>query len=104
VESAPLDGMSATVLGVDIPEGSGLVGVFVVEMGLPRGALVSLLIRAGVAEVPREDTRIRAEDQLVIVTTREVQAQTEERIRMLSLGGRLARWYGFKDVTSSPDQ
>jgi cell volume regulation protein A len=104
VESAPLDGMSATVLGVDVPKGSALVGVFVTEMGLPHGALVSLIIRAGVAEVPREDTRIRAEDQLVIVTTLEVQAQTEERIRLLSSGGRLARWYGFMGVTSSRDQ
>jgi cell volume regulation protein A len=104
VESAPLDGMSATVLGVDVPKGSALVGVFVVEMGLPRGALVSLVIREGVAEVPREETRIRANDQLVIVATLDVQAQTEERIRLLSSGGRLARWYGFTGLTSSRDQ
>ena len=104
VESAPLDGMSATVLGVDVPKGSALVGVFVVEMGLPRGALVSLVIREGVAEVPREETRIRAEDQLVIVATLDVQAQTEERIRLLASGGRLARWYGFTALPSSRDQ
>jgi cell volume regulation protein A len=104
VESAPLDGMSATVLGVDVPKGSALVGVFVVEMGLPRGALVSLIIREGVAEVPREETRIRAEDQLVIVATLDVQEQTEERIRLLSSGGRLARWYGFTGFTSLRDQ
>jgi cell volume regulation protein A len=96
--------MSATVLGVDVPKGSALVGVFVVEMGLPRGALVSLVIREGVAEVPREETRIRAEDQLVIVATLDVQAQTEERIRLLALGGRLARWYGFTALPSSRDQ
>ena len=104
VESAPLDGMSAAVLGIDVPKGSALVGVFVVEMGLPRGALVSLVIREGVAEVPREETRIRADDQLVIVATLDVQAQTEERIRLLSSGGRLARWYGFTGLTSSRDQ
>jgi cell volume regulation protein A len=104
VESAPLDGMSATVLGVDVPKGSALVGVFVTEMGLPKGAAVSLVIRGGSAEVPHEDTRIRAEDQLVIVTTIDMQAQTEERIRVLSTGGRLARWYGFMGSTSSPDQ
>jgi len=104
VESAPLDGMSATVLGVDVPKGSALVGVFVVEMGLPRGALVSLVIREGVAEVPREETRIRADDQLVIVATLDVQAQTEERIRLLASGGRLARWYGFTALPSSRDQ
>lgn len=104
VESAPLDGMSATVLGVDVPKGSALVGVYVVEMGLPRGALVSLIIRDGIAEVPREDTRIRADDQLVVVASLDVQDQTEERIRMLSAGGRLARWYGFMGLISSRDQ
>ena len=104
VESAPLDAMSATVLGVDVPKGSALVGVFVMEMGLPTGAAVSLVIRGGAAEVPNEHTRIRAEDQLVIVATLEVQARAEERIRALSTGGRLARWYGSMGSAFPPDQ
>jgi len=104
VESAPLDGMSATVLGVDVPKGSALIGVFVMEMGLPQGAAVSLVIREGTAEVPGEHTRIRVDDQLVIVATQEVQLATEERVRMLSTGGRLARWYGFMGSASSRDQ
>jgi cell volume regulation protein A len=104
VESAPLDAMSATVLGVDVPKGSALVGVFVMEMGLPTGASVSLVIRGGAAEVPNEHTRIRAEDQLVIVSTLEVQVRTEERIRVLSIGGRLARWYGSMGSAFPPDQ
>ena len=104
VESAPLDGMSATVLGVDIPKGSALIGVFVMEMGLPQGAAVSLVIREGTAEVPGEHTRIRVNDQLVIVATQEVQLATEERVRMLSTGGRLARWYGFMGSASPRDQ
>jgi len=104
VESAPLDGMSATVLGVDVPKGSALIGVFVMEMGLPQGAAVSLVIREGTAEVPGEHTRIRVNDQLVIVATQEVQLATEERVRMLSTGGRLARWYGFMGSASPRDQ
>jgi len=104
VESAPLDAISATVLGVDVPKGSALVGVFVVEMGLPQGAAVSLVIRGGNAEVPGEHTRIRAGDQLVIVASLNVHIQTEERLRLLSAGGRLARWYGSTGLPSSRDQ
>lgn len=93
LESAPLDGMSAVVLGVDIPRHSALVGVFIDEMGLPEGAVVSLVIRGGVARVPDNNSRIRADDQLVVVATEEVQSATEERLRVLSEAGRLARWY-----------
>ena len=65
---------------------------------------MSLVIRGGAAEVPNEHTRIRAEDQLVIVATLEVQARAEERIRALSTGGRLARWYGSMGSAFPPDQ
>jgi len=80
-------------LGVDIPRHSSLVGVFIDEMGLPEGAVVSLVIRGGVARVPDNNSRIRADDQLVVVATEEVQSATEERLRVLSEAGRLARWY-----------
>ena len=93
LESAPLDGMSAVVLGVDVPEKSALAGVYVLEMGLPKGAVVSLVIRSGETLVPTEDTRIRPRDQLVVVSTEEAQIEVEKRIQLLSEGGRLARWY-----------
>ena len=93
VESAPLDGMSAAVLGIDVPQKSALVGVYVSEMGLPKGAVVSLVIREGEAQVPDMHTRIKAGDQLVVVATEESQAHAEARIKVLSEGGRLAQWY-----------
>jgi len=85
--------MSAVVLGVDVPEKSALAGVYVLEMGLPKGAVVSLVIRSGETLVPTEDTRIRPRDQLVVVSTEEAQIEVEKRIQLLSEGGRLARWY-----------
>lgn len=96
VESAPLDGMSAAVLGIDVPPKSALVGVYVSEMGLPKGAVVSLVIREGEATVPDMHTRIRAGDQLIVVATEESQAAAEARIRVLSESGRLALWYRGK--------
>ena len=92
LESAPLDGMRAQVLGIEVPVGSGLVGTFVSEIGLPDGAVVSLIVRADAALAPDENTRIRAGDQVLIVTTEEAREATERRIREVVQRGRLARW------------
>lgn len=92
LESAPLDGMSATVLGVEVPAGSGFVGTFVTEIGLPDGAVVSLVIRGERAIAPDQHTQIRADDQMLIVTTEEAREVTEDRVRAVARGGRLARW------------
>ena len=94
VESAPLDGMRASVLGVEVPEGSGFIGAFVMELGLPEGAAVALVVRGGAAIAPDVHTRIRVGDQLLVVTTEEVRAATEQRIRDVARAGRLARWLG----------
>ncbi len=92
LESAPLDGMQAQVLGIEVPAGSGLVGTFVTEVGLPEGAVVSLIVRGGTAIAPDANTRVRAGDQVLIVTTEEARAATEQRIRAVVQRGRLARW------------
>ncbi len=92
VESAPLDGMGAHVLGVEVPEGSGFVGTFVMEIGLPDGAVVALVVRGDRAIAPDVHTRVRAGDQLLIVTTEDARVATEERVRSVSRGGRLVRW------------
>jgi len=92
VESAPLDGMNGQVLGVEVPGESGLVGTFVSEVGLPTGAVVSLVVRGEHAEVPDANTRIRAGDRLLIVTTEEARSAAEARLRVLARHGRLAGW------------
>ena len=92
VEAAPLDGMHALVLGIEVPEGSGFVGTFVPEIGLPEGAVVALVVREGKAIAPDVNTRIRAGDQLLIVTTEEARTAADARIRDVARGGRLARW------------
>jgi cell volume regulation protein A len=93
LESAPLDEMSAVVLGVDVSANSLLVGVYISEMGLPGGAVVSLIIRDSTALVPTLDSRIKIGDQLVVVAATEAQAATERRLQELAQGGRLADWY-----------
>lgn len=100
VESSPLDGMRATVLGIDVPAGSRLAGAYVTELGLPEGAVVSLLVRGERAVVPDATTRLRVGDRLVVVTTTESRETAVRRLRAVSRGGRLARWRG---ETGAPD-
>ena len=92
VESAPLDGMGAVVLGVDIPRGSGLIGSFISELGLPQGSVVSLIVRGKEALAIDDNSRIRAGDQLVVVTSEDDRQRTEDRLRSIGRDGRLARW------------
>jgi potassium/hydrogen antiporter len=94
VESAPLDGMRATVLGLDVPARSGLVGAFVAEIGLPTGAVVSLVVRGDDAIVPDAHTRLRAGDRLVVVASTQSRAEAVRRLRAVAREGRLARWRG----------
>lgn len=92
IESAPLDEMQAQVLGVEVQEGSGLVGTFVTEIGLPQGAVVSLIVRGEQALVPDANTRVRAGDRILIVTTEEARGPAEARVQAITQHGRLAGW------------
>ena len=67
-------------------------GVAVFELRLPKGANVTLVVRRGEGFVPEPHTTIRHGDQLLVVTTSRVKQRTEQRIREISRGGRLAGW------------
>lgn len=94
VDSAPLDGVNAVMLGLAIPADSRLVGVYVREIGLPHPAAISLVVREGTTLVADGETRLRAGDQVVVVTTPQLRKETERRLRALSRQGRLAQWRG----------
>jgi cell volume regulation protein A len=94
LESAPLDGLRAVVLGIEVPHGSGFIGAFVTEIGLPDGATVALVVRNDRAIAPDVHTRIRVGDQILFVTTEEARLAAETRIRAVAKQGRLARWLG----------
>jgi cell volume regulation protein A len=92
VDAAPLDELGADLLQVRVPVGSKLRGVYLGELRLPRGATVSLVVRAGEAFTPTRETRLRELDQLLVVATAAVRAATEDRLRAVDERGRLARW------------
>ena len=92
VEVAPLDKISADLLQVRIPEGSRLSGVEIAELRLPKDTVVSLIIRDATPFTPTARDRIKIGDELLIVTPTDQRDITEERLRALGRGGRLARW------------
>ncbi|MFJ9551307.1 potassium/proton antiporter [Streptomyces erythrochromogenes] len=94
VESAPLDVLDADLLTVTIPPGSRLNGVAVFELRLPPPAVITLLVRGGVTQVPGPDTVLAAGDELLLVTTSTTRQATERRLRAVGRRGKLARWLG----------
>lgn len=92
VESAPLEDAGADLLHLDVPSNSRLIGVYVDDLRLPRGAVVTLVTREGSRFVPSAHTRLRAGDSLLIVTTPDCRDEAERRLRAISRWGRLAAW------------
>ncbi|NJP89578.1 potassium/proton antiporter [Nonomuraea sp. FMUSA5-5] len=98
VESAPLEELKADLLQVTIPPGSRLHGVEIFELRLPAGAQVTLVVRDGKSFVPASTTRVRVDDQLLVVTTAACRDQAERRLRAVSRSGKLAGWYGERGL------
>ncbi|WP_244930997.1 potassium/proton antiporter [Nocardioides sp. W7] len=92
LEAAPLERVAADLLQVTISPASQLHGVEVGELRLPPGASVSMIVRDDQTLVPELRTVLRRGDDLLVVTPRRLRWKTEERLRQVSLGGRLAQW------------
>jgi cell volume regulation protein A len=101
VETAPLETMRADLLQAEIPPGSQLAGVYIDELRLPSGAVVTLVLRDGEGFVPTPQTRLRVGDSLLIVATAACRDVAERRLRAVSRRGRLARWLGEEGSDSS---
>jgi cell volume regulation protein A len=98
VESAPLEELNADLLQVKVPPGSRMHGVEIFELRLPAGAAVTLVVREGKSFVPGNTTRVRVDDQLLLVTTAACRDQVERRLRAVSRSGKLAGWYGERGL------
>ncbi|MCU1590852.1 MAG: antiporter [Frankiales bacterium] len=92
VEAAPLEQVRADLLGLTVPAGSHLIGVYVDELRLPAGAHLTLVVRRDQSLVPDRHTRLEAGDALLVVATAEARAGAEARLRAVSRGGKLAGW------------
>nr|WP_103533537.1 potassium/proton antiporter [Streptomyces sp. SM11] len=94
VESAPLERLRGHLLSVTIPTKSKMHGVEVSELRLPAGAAVTLVVREDKSFVPSPATVLRRGDELLVVATDPVRDRTEERLRAVGEGGKLAGWLG----------
>ncbi|HEX2416853.1 MAG TPA: potassium/proton antiporter [Micromonosporaceae bacterium] len=97
VEAAPLDVLGAEMLTITVPPGSRLNGVEIFELRLPRAAVVTLVVRGEDAFVPAPSTRLKTDDELLIVTYDNTRETTEQRLRAIGRYGRIANW-----VTAGP--
>ncbi len=78
VEVGSIRRLGADVVEVPIADGDAAIGVRVRDLGLPREALVNVLVRGDDALPPRGSTRLEAGDRLYIVARQSAVAALEE--------------------------
>lgn len=91
-DSSPLEGLNVMLLQFVVPTGSHLSGMYVSDLRLPRGVALSMLVREKKVSIPEGTTRLKAEDRLLLAVPAGVLVQTQNRLRLLSRHGHLARW------------
>lgn len=92
IDAAPLERINADLLQVRVPTDSRLRGVEIRELRLPTKTSVSMIVRDEESFVPTPTTRLRVDDELLIVAPRHERDAAERRLRAIGEGGRLAGW------------
>ena len=83
-ETGTIRGLGAEVVEFVVGEGDAIAGRRVRELGLPREALVSVIVRGNAAVLPRGSTRIEAGDRLHLVVRKEVSRDFPKADRALA--------------------
>lgn len=91
-ESSPLEGINASLIQFRIPTGGCLAGMWAVDLRLPKGAVLSMVIRGKEIIVPDLDLRLRANDQLLMAVESGLVERVQSRLLLLNDHGPLARW------------
>jgi cell volume regulation protein A len=71
-ETGTVRALGAEVVEFPVVPGDAIAGCFVRELGLPRDALLNVIVRGGEAIPPRGSTRVEAGDRLHLLIRREV--------------------------------
>jgi cell volume regulation protein A len=77
IEVGAIRRLGAEVIEYPVGEGEAVVGRVVNELGLPRDALVNVIVRGDEALLPRGSTRIEAGDRLHILTRESARDEVE---------------------------
>ena len=80
-ESGRIRRLGGDVVVYSVPEDAAVAGHPVRELGLPREALVNVIVRGGRAIPPRGSTQIEAGDELHILVTGERRGEIEEMMQ-----------------------
>jgi cell volume regulation protein A len=81
LESGRIQGMGGDVIAYRLPPGAAAAGHLVRELGLPREALVNVIVRDGDALPPRGSTVVREGDELHILVRQELRDEVEALTR-----------------------
>ena len=92
-ESGTIRRLGAEVVEFGVRDDDAIAGLRIRELGLPREALVNVIVRGDQALPPRGSTRIAAGDRLHVLVRQEVAEEVEELILRWRVGpiGRLVR-------------
>jgi cell volume regulation protein A len=77
LESGRIRRMGGDVVAYRLPPGAAAAGRFIRELGLPREALVNVIVRDGSAIPPRGSTELREGDELHILVRGELREEVE---------------------------
>ena len=86
LESGRIRRMGGDVIAYRLRPGSAAAGHLVRELGLPREALVNVIVRDGAALPPRGSTELREGDELHILVRGELRDEVEEMTGTLARG------------------
>jgi cell volume regulation protein A len=76
-EAGALPELGAEVVEYTVGEGDAIVGSYVRDLGLPRTALISVIVRGDDAVPPRGSTTLLTDDHLHVVVRRENAAEVD---------------------------
>jgi cell volume regulation protein A len=86
VETGTVRRLGAEIVEYPVGPDDAIVGQLVRELGLPRDALLSVIVRGEEALLPRGSTRIEADDRLHVLVREEVARDMDDLLERWRLG------------------
>ncbi len=86
VETGTVRRLGAEIVEYPVGEDDAIVGQLVRELGLPRDALLSVIVRGEEALLPRGSTRIEADDRLHVMVREEVAEEMQDLLERWRAG------------------